>query len=357
MSERRVSTEEVLSKVVSEFKVIKGKESINRVIEFAVLFDASNSNPNGSFPENMPREIPGTGQIYVTQESYKKRGKDALRNVLEDKGLYEEQPRGEIFDKVTMWVSGRAVDPTIRFEEIVGTGVSVKKGKNKVKVDKMEEWAMPYFLSSAIDAISFGAVVPVMGNINLTGPIQVIDAVSVHPVEIIPEGGTAAFTTGEEKGQRSTRQEYKVGYALLSGGGVFLPGYLNDSVFSSESESVRGIKIRNFFTAHHLEVWIRAIWTGFATQYMTTSKNIRPVALIVAEYDGWYIKHFLARKMQEILWSMLKDRKPAGITDISDEIIGTVERIKSDIPDVRIWTMKSVIDIPGADDGEEIILR
>lgn len=341
-----VKTTEVLRKAIGEMKVVSG-DVLSKVVEFVYIFDAQNCNPNGSLPENMPRQIPGTGQIYMTQESYKKRGKDLLREILEAKGLYEEMPQGKVDDKLTLWVSGRAVDPPTRFVEIVGDRVG--KGKN-IKADGD---SIRYFLSAAVDAVSFGAVVPVSGNINLTGPIQIFDAVSVHPVEIIPEGGTGAFSTGG--GQRTIRQEYKVGYALMVGGGVFLPGYVRGKVFSSESEEIKEISLSEIFSPEHVEVWIRAIWSGFATKYFSTSKNIRPIAMAVVEYDGMYVKHFIHRRVYEKLWGEWRDKTPGSLNDIKDSLKKALLELKRIGSNAYVW--KPVFDMEEAEDGEALLLR
>lgn len=347
-----VDAKGILRKVLGDPKVLPAEMFDGGlgewVAEVVFVYDVSGSNPNGSYPENMPRVISSTGQVYATQESYKRRGKDYAKRVLDGRGLYEEIPQGKVTDKVTLWVSGRAVTADKRFEEIVGPLQKIGK-KVIVTAD-----AIRYFLSAAIDAISFGAVVPVGGNINLTGPFQLMDAVSVHPTEVIPEAGNAAFAT-EGSGQKSIRQEYKVPYALMVGGGMFIGGYLTGNVFSSENENIKGVKLGEFFGAEHLEFWIRAIWSGFAAQYQTTSKKIRPVALVVMAYKSPYPKYFIARKMQEGLFDRFKSLSPAGLPDVRDELVKVLQKMKGD--GASVWVWKEVLDGPEFSDGEDITLR
>ncbi len=117
----RIDSSGLIGKVLKENRFISKEVDLSSSIaEVAFIFDVANSNPNGSLPENMPRQIMSTGQIYATQESIKKRAKDLMRRVFEEKGLYEEKPEGKMTDKLTLWVSGRPVTADGRFKEIVG---------------------------------------------------------------------------------------------------------------------------------------------------------------------------------------------------------------------------------------------
>jgi len=340
----RIDSSGLIGKVLKENRFISKEVDLSSSIaEVAFIFDVANSNPNGSLPENMPRQIMSTGQIYATQESIKKRAKDLVRRVFEEKGLYEEKPEGKMTDKLTLWVSGRPVTADGRFKEIVG------EFNNEIRKSHME-----YFLSVAIDALSFGAVLPILDtNINITGPLQILDAVSIHPVEIISEGGTAAFTTDDEKGVRSLRQEYKVGYALMVGGGVFLGKYLKGRVFSSRFEDLSELTLEDFYSSMHLELWVKALWSGI--ERFTTSKNIRPIAVVFSLYGGSYVKYFLVRNVQEQLWKRLSGRKVGNFVDAVDELVKLLKEIGGEA--FRIWVNESVIDTEGFLNGEEILLR
>jgi len=144
-----------------------------------------------------------------------------------------------------------------------------------------------------------------------------------------------------------------VGYALMVGGGVFLGKYLKGRVFSSRFEDLSELTLEDFYSSMHLELWVKALWSGI--ERFTTSKNIRPIAVVFSLYGGSYVKYFLVRNVQEQLWKRLSGRKEGNFVDAVDELVKLLKEIGGEA--FRIWVNESVIDTEGFLNGEEILLR
>lgn len=153
--------------------------------EILFLYDCKWANPNGDpLDENKPRIDEETEKCIVTDVRLKRTTRD------------EWQSWGEV-----LWVSGENVNPEERRKEL---GIERKEDALKF-----------------LDVRLFGAVIPMKdrADTSYTGPVQFRFGSSLHPVKVVYQQGTAAFTTKDAQ-QRSFREEYLVPYALICFYGV-----------------------------------------------------------------------------------------------------------------------------------------
>lgn len=185
-------------------------EPIKNRYEFVILFDVENGNPNGD-PDagNMPRIDPETNFGIVTDVCLKRKIRNYVETVCEDKAGY----RIYIKDGVPLNRSDA--------EAYAYVGVDEKSIKDKKK-DGLDEKIRDFMCSNFYDIRTFGAVMTTFVKAALNcgqvrGPVQLGFARSVDPV--IPQEMTitrVAITTeadAEKKGTEMGRK-YIVPYGL-----------------------------------------------------------------------------------------------------------------------------------------------
>ncbi|AJC73782.1 CRISPR-associated protein Csh2 [Pseudothermotoga hypogea DSM 11164 = NBRC 106472] len=185
---------------------------MNNRSEILFLYDVKWANPNGDpLDENKPRIDEETERCIVTDVR--------LKRTIRDEWL----SWGE-----TIWVSGEAVSPDKRREEL--------------KIEKKED------ALKCLDVRLFGAVIPIskQADTSYTGPVQFRPGTSLHAVKVVFQQGTAAFTSQDQAQQRSFREEYLIPYALIAFYGV-----------ANETAA----KITNA-TEEDLQKLLKAIWDG-----------------------------------------------------------------------------------------------
>ncbi len=154
---------------------------MNNRSEILFLYDVKWANPNGDpLDENKPRIDEETEKCIVSDVRLKRTIRD------------EWQSWGE-----TIWVSGEAVDPNKRCQDL-----EIQKKEDALK---------------CLDVRLFGAVIPIskQGDTSYTGPVQFRPGSSLHAVKVVFQQGTAAFTSKSEAQQRSFREEFLLPYALI----------------------------------------------------------------------------------------------------------------------------------------------
>lgn len=202
--------------------------------EYLFLYTVKDANPNGDpLNENHPRYDADTNQAMASDVRVKR--------TIRDEWLRKEE---------LVLIDGQAKSLKTRFEEL-------KKTTGKSKAEDV--------IKECLDARLFGVTFALGKGKNeksfsWTGPIQFKWGRSLHSAAFEFIQGTSAFATetrsGEDKQQRSFRNEYLVPFALI---GVYAIANQNAS---KETEA----------TDEDLEKFINAMWEG-TDNLITRSKN------------------------------------------------------------------------------------
>lgn len=192
-------------------------EAIKNRYEFTILFDVENGNPNGD-PDagNMPRIDPETGYGLVTDVCLKRKIRNCVETVCEDKQGY----RIYIKDGVPLNKSDQ--------EAFTFHGINEKDIK-KLKQDdpKLDKKICQFMCDNFYDIRTFGAVMTTFVKANLNcgqvrGPVQIGFARSIDP--IVQQEVTItriAITTEKDAAEKTTEmgRKYIVPYALYRADG------------------------------------------------------------------------------------------------------------------------------------------
>lgn len=175
-------------------------ETIKNRYEFVLLFDVENGNPNGD-PDmgNMPRIDPQTGHGIVTDVCLKRKIRDYVGLIM------EEKPGYDIYVK-----SGAVLN--LQHKKAYDY-LGIKPDKNKPKDSKLTEFMCQNFF----DIRAFGAVMTTEVNCGqVRGPVQINFARSLDPIFQQEITVTRLAVTKEkdiEKGQTMGKKQI-VPYAL-----------------------------------------------------------------------------------------------------------------------------------------------
>lgn len=224
--------------------------AIKNRYEFVILFDVENGNPNGD-PDagNMPRIDPETGYGLVTDVCLKRKIRNYVETVKEDKAGYMIY----IKDNVPLNRSDA--------EACEYLGVDPAKLKEAKKKDAaLDEKIRDFMCSNFFDIRTFGAVMTtfVKGALNcgqVRGPVQLGFARSIDP--IMPQEVTitrVAITTeadAEKKGTEMGRK-YIVPYGLYRAEGYISANLARKTTgFSDEDLELLWQAILNMFEHDH----------------------------------------------------------------------------------------------------------
>lgn len=198
--------------------------------EYLFLYTVKDANPNGDpLNENHPRYDADTNQAMASDVR--------IKRTIRDEWLRKQE---------LVLIDGEAKSLKTRFEELKNS-----TGKSKAE-DVIKECldARLFGVTFALDKESFA----------WTGPIQFKWARSLHSATFQFIQGTSAFATetrsGEDKQQRSFRNEYLVPFALM---GVYAIANQNAS---QETDA----------TDEDIEKFVNAMWEG-TNNLITRSKN------------------------------------------------------------------------------------
>lgn len=185
--------------------------------DFTLFFDATNSNPNGDPNlDNLPRHDPDTGEGLATNGSIKRKVRDWMI------------ARGET-------VLVQPVDGSLQDREIDLAGKVDGAG------DPSEALA-----KHCIDVRLFGHVLTGESDADsVWGPVQVCDAVSVHPVDIENMTITRVLRSSEEEGTEMGRRGV-VRYGLYKAKGSYSPGKASDYVTEEDLKLLYEGLLRGF---------------------------------------------------------------------------------------------------------------
>lgn len=206
--------------------------------EFVLLFDASNSNPNGD-PDagNMPRVDPETMHGIVTDVALKRKVRDyvQLTRSSDEQGM----PLG--FD---IFIQSKTALNTL----IVDAGQAVGVRESKTENEKVRaELCRRYY-----DIRMFGAVLST-GKLNagqVRGPVQITFARSIDPVLPLDIAITRQARTTEERMETGTTEMGRkpiIPYGLYRAHGYFNPYLARQTGVSQEDLEILWEALQNLF--------------------------------------------------------------------------------------------------------------
>jgi CRISPR-associated protein Csh2 len=207
--------------------------------ELIFLYDIKDNNPNGDpLDSNKPRIDEETGINLVTDVRFKRTIRDYLHN-------YKEQ---EIFVREIADQDGNVQDGKTRALDFLNEEIEGDNKRKKIisdfksgdlKIDKQEflilkENISKNVIKDSIDTRLFGATIPVevqksrtkkgdkeiSGSITYTGPVQFCMGKSLHKVSLRRIKGSGAFASGEDKANKTFREEYILPYSLIGFYGI-----------------------------------------------------------------------------------------------------------------------------------------
>lgn len=225
-------------------------EVIKNRYEFTILFDVENGNPNGD-PDagNMPRIDPETGYGIVTDVCLKRKIRNCVETMCEDKEGYKIY----IKDGVPLNESDNTA--------YIAFGTDEKKIKELKKDDpEIDKKICQFMCNNFFDIRTFGAVMTTFVKAALNcgqvrGPVQMGFARSIDPIVTQEVTITrAAITTKKDAENKSTEmgRKYIVPYALYR-----VDGYISANLarkvtgFSEDDLALLWQAIINMFEYDH----------------------------------------------------------------------------------------------------------
>jgi CRISPR-associated protein Csd2 len=239
--------------------------------DFTLFFDATNSNPNGDPNlDNLPRHDPDTGEGIATGGSIKRKVRDWMI------------ARGET-------VLVQPVDGSLQDREI--------DLADKVDDTEDTEDSSDALTKHCIDVRLFGHVLTGESDADsVWGPVQVCDAVSVHPVDIENMAITRVVRSSEEEGGGMGRRGV-VRYGLYKAKGSYSPE-----------------KASKYVTEEDLRLLYEGLLRGFEHSASAARPDVEGRKLLVVTH-----KHKLGNaprsKTSEVLRSETNADHPRSIDD------------------------------------------
>ena len=225
-------------------------DSIKNRYEFTILFDVENGNPNGD-PDagNMPRVDPETGYGIVTDVCLKRKIRNYIETVCEDKTGY----RIYVKEGVPLNRSDK--------EAFTNLGVEENNIKEKKKSDpELDIKIRDFMCANFFDIRTFGAVLTTFVKASLNcgqvrGPVQLGFARSIDPISTQEVTITRVAITKESDAEEKTTEmgrKYVVAYALYR-----VDGYISANLarkatgFSEEDLQLFWQAVINMFEHDH----------------------------------------------------------------------------------------------------------
>ncbi len=185
-------------------------DAINNRYDFVLIFDVKDGNPNGD-PDagNLPRVDPETGQGLVTDVCLKRKVRNYVGLVKEEKPPYE------------IYVKEKAVLNKQHKRAYEALGVDLKKDDKKRKGGDRVADARAWMCKNFYDVRTFGAVMSLGVNCGqVRGPVQLTFARSIDQAVSLEHSITrmAVATEGEAEKQqgdnRTMGRKFTIPYAL-----------------------------------------------------------------------------------------------------------------------------------------------
>lgn len=190
-------------------------------IDFKVLFDVCNANPNGDPIENRPNHFTDyTG--YMTQQSLKHKVRNAAA-----------------FNGAKVLLSN--------LPDASGMSAIRNKLNNQIAIASDEKEYVKAICNKYFDVRAFGALIPKRKtdndgeSINITGPVTISRACTVDQVEIVTEGITKSYNMKDEQGIEKSRygiETYFVRYGLYVLNGSISVSLSEKTGFSEEDAEI-----------------------------------------------------------------------------------------------------------------------
>lgn len=251
--------------------------------ELLFLYDIVDNNPNGDpLDSNKPRIDEETGINLVTDVRLKR----TIRDYLKD---YKGQ---EIFVRDTVDAKGKIKDGKSRAADF---------GKKKEEISEN-------VLNNCIDVRLFGGTIPLNNDsITFTGPVQFNLGRSLHRVELKRIKGTGAFASGENKSNKTFREEYILPYSLIGFYGI-INEHAADKTNLSEED---------------IELLLDAMWNGTKNLISRSKVGQLPRVLIKINYkeESFHIGGLLNKLT---LNKLVEDEALRSPMDYTLEISGLV---------------------------------
>ena len=212
---------------------------INKRYEFALLFDVTNGNPNGD-PDagNAPRIDPETGKGFVSDVCLKRKIRDFVTLVKNDKESQKPEEGYDIYVKIggVLERSHREAYKTLGLKE-----KEKSKDKKKSNVEQARDWMCEKYY----DIRTFGGVLTLDINCGqVRGPVQIAFAQSVDPITPLEQSIVRkAVATEREAGSQIEKHGQVTGtfgrkeiipYALYEAHGFISPYFAEDTGFSND---------------------------------------------------------------------------------------------------------------------------
>lgn len=245
-------------------------ESIKNRYEFTILFDVENGNPNGD-PDagNMPRVDPETGYGLVTDVCLKRKIRNCIETICEDKPGY----RIYVKEGVPLQRSDN--------EALSYVGIDEKTDVKKMKKDdsELDRKICDFMCRNFFDIRTFGAVMTtfVKSALNcgqVRGPVQLGFARSIDPIVTQEVTITrVAITTEKDAENKNTEmgRKYIIPYALYR-----VDGYVSANL----ARKVTG------FSEDDLQLLWKAIINMFEYDRSAARGNMAVRELIVFKHES-----------------------------------------------------------------------
>lgn len=242
-------------------------DSIKNRYEFTILFDVENGNPNGD-PDagNMPRVDPETGYGIVTDVCLKRKIRNYVETVCEDKTGY----RIYVKEGVPLNRSDR--------EAFTHVGVEENNIKEKKKSDpELDLKIRDFMCANFFDIRTFGAVLVTFVKASLNcgqvrGPVQLGFARSIDPISTQEVTITRVAITKESDAEGKTTEmgrKYIVPYALYR-----VDGYISANL----ARKATG------FSEADLQLFWQAVMNMFEHDHSAARGNMAVRELIVFKH-------------------------------------------------------------------------
>ncbi len=273
-------------------------EIIKNRHEIVFVYDVKDGNPNGDpMDSNKPRMDEKTGQNIVSDVRLKRTVRD-----------YMEENDHEVF------VNGEAKTIEKRAGDLVDN--IGKKTKEVVQKELLEK---------CIDLRLFGGTLSLKGGkmaTSFTGPVQFRMGRSLHVVDPVFIQGTSAFTTGEEKSQRSFREEWLLHYSCIAFYGVVNQNSAKYTLLTDED----------------VEILFKSIWNGTKDLITRSKMEQLPRLLIDVVYNDNQNFHIGELDKALKLKTEVQDEEIRGVSqytlDVS-ELKGLLDKYSGKIKEVN----------------------
>ncbi|QEG25233.1 type I-C CRISPR-associated protein Cas7/Csd2 [Mariniblastus fucicola] len=259
--------------------------------DFVLFFDVTDGNPNGD-PDagNLPRVDPETGHGLVTDVCLKRKVRNFVGTVKEEKPPFE------------IYVKERAVLNSVHDRAYQALKLDPKKAKQP-QVEQCRQWMCQNFY----DVRTFGAVMSTKVNCGqVRGPIQMAFSRSVDPIVSLEHAITRCAVATEKEAEkqdgdnRTMGRKFTVPYGLYRCHGFVNPFFAKQTGFSKDD----------------LDLFWKSLEQMFELDRSASRGQMSPQALVVFEHKD-ALGNAAAHKLQQRVTTELvaSDQPPRTFGD------------------------------------------